>query len=186
MKIFQSGINTLHIADSRLREHTNLKSFRDIPLDRIIPYLVDSAYRRLGIKSEDISKFLDFCKETSKKNGGFKVGILEAHGKYFFGKWCYQDGFVPKSVQKWIDEYDEVYDLLLLQVCNPKYAKPVIRKPIAVVPTNNVGHLLNSDIGIEHLVVIPNKGALHFNSDMINRLPQYNLLEYLQSYIPSA
>lgn len=103
-----------------------------------------------------------------------------------FGKWCYEDGFIPKSVQGWIDKNDGVYDLLLLQVCNPRHVKPVIRKSIAVVPTDTVSPYLTSVCGIEHLLVMPDRGALQFTSDRINRLSQYNLLECLQPYIPSA
>ena len=120
MRIFQSGINTLHISNQILREHGKFGTFRDVPLDANVRYLTWRAYDDLCDfnKSEDVSKFQDACRVISKKGDDFRVGILYAHGTYLFGKWCYQDGLFPKSVQRWIDKYDGVYDLLLLQVCN--------------------------------------------------------------------
>ena len=188
MKVFQSGNNTLYIADSMLNEDRRiLKTFRDVPLERLISYIVDAAYISLGTgyEQENIGKFLDFCKSLSNKDGDFKVGILDAHGSAHSGKWCYSDGIIPKSVQKWIGEHDGVYDLLLLQVCNPTGIKPIIKKSLAVVPTDDVGLRLNSDIGIEHLLVIPDRGAVPFGKDKIAKLPSYDLMGHLQCYVPS-
>ena len=187
MKIFQYGINTLHIANSNLREEK--RRLRDVSLDRLISLLVYDSYARLGtgieIETGNYYKFLDFCRSISKKDSDFKVGILDAHGKNYFGRWYYSDGIFPKSVQKWIDEYDGIYDLLLLHVCNTEHVKPIIKKSMAVVPTDDVCHMLNI-AGTEHLLVIPGKGAVSFNKNTISKLPSYNLLEYLQSYVPSA
>src|SRR4030042_3134830 len=187
MKVFQSCNNTLYIANSMLREERRkFKSLRDVSLERFIAYLVNSAYGRLGIGSdpENIGKFLGLCKSLSNKDGDFKIGILDAHGKYYHDKWHYEDGINPKSVQKWINEQDGVYDLLLLHVCNPKQAKPNVKKSLAVVPTDEVCYLLNF-AGIEHLLVIPDKGAVPFREEKITNLPSYNLLVNLQRYIPS-
>jgi len=185
MKVFQSRNNTLYIANSMLREERrDLKSLRGIPQERFISFLVQSAYRRLGIGCENdrnIDKFIEYCKRITNKSGDFKVGILDAHGS---GKWYYQDGITKKSVQKWIDQHDGVYDLLLLHVCNPEHFKPIIKKSLAVVPTDTITLLL-AHAGIEQLLVIPNKGTMPFNDNKITQLSTYNHLENLRLYAPS-
>ena len=179
MRIFQSGINTLHIANSMLKEERRIS--RDCSLEKLIPYLIDTAYRRLGI--ENTNEFLDFCKKTTQRDNEFSVGILDAHGEYHFSRWYYSDGIIPKSVQKWVDENDGVYDLLLLHTCNPQGVKPIIRKSMAVVPTDHVSLMPG---GKDNLLVMPNKVSAPFNADITSRLPQYNILKDLQPYIPSV
>ncbi|MBN2052567.1 hypothetical protein JW756_03615 [Candidatus Woesearchaeota archaeon] len=184
MKVFQSGYNTLYIADSILREEKrHLKSLRGIPQERFISFLIQTAYRRLGIGFDDpenIDKFLGYCRLLKGKNGSFRVGILYAHGS---GRWHYQDGIRKKSVQKWIDENDGIHDLLLLHSCNPENFKPRINKSLAVVPTDTIK--LWTAHSMENLLVIPNKGAVPFNDEKITMFPRYDQLECLQQYVPS-
>jgi hypothetical protein len=188
MKVFHSGNTTLYIANSIFRQDRMMKSFKDVPIERVLDYIIKKVYRTLGIAgdSETIDKFLDFCQSYSNANGNFKIGILSAHGSMYFGKWFYNKGIIPRPVQKWIDENDGVYDLLLLEVCNPKGVKPTINKSLVVVPTHLVGLLYNSDVDLEHLLVIPHMGAIPIREDKITRLPKYPLFDNLQPYVSNA
>lgn len=183
MKVYNSGFNTLYISNSCLREHKRiLKSLRKIPQERFIDFIIDSAYGRLGIGTEErnIEKFMDFCRKFSGKKE-INTAILEAHGYNCFGKWCYDDGLMPKPIQGWIDEHDGNYDLLMLQVCNPYHEKPIIQKSMAVVPTDIVSFMNTSCL--EHLLVLPGEGAVPFNKKKIKKLPSNSLLKYLQPYV---
>lgn len=59
MKIFQSGINTLHVSNAIFREYK--KFFRDVPEDRYVSWLANKPYYDLSDlgDSQDIGKFLD-------------------------------------------------------------------------------------------------------------------------------
>ena len=165
MKIIQSGINTLHVSNAILREYRTLQTFRKFTPEQLSSLLTWKSYFDLcDLDSGDIDKFQSYCREISGKEDNFRVGILMAHGTYsLFGKWCYEDGFFSKPVQVWIDKNDGVYDLLLLHVCNPRNAKPTIRKSIGVIPTNNVGSLWKDD---KPGLVIPSRNIdVEFNLD---------------------
>lgn len=185
MKIFNLGINTLYMANSMLRENRrNLSSLSKISLDKFVSFLVDDSYLRLGVGGYggEQKNFLDFCKNLLQKED-ISVGILNAHGDEFFGKWCYSDGLIPKSVQKWIDKYDGFYDVLLIHSCNPQHKRPVIRKSITVVPSDIFNMLSSIDL-LEHKLVIPGEGYIPVNRKIIQKLPHYNLLNDLRAYIP--
>jgi len=177
VKIFKSGIHSFHISNSCLREERRgLKSLSRIPLDKFIAFSVDTVYVRLGIGyEENQKKFLEFCKKFSNTGNNFSVGILNAHGDNFFGKWVYYDGLFPKSVQSWVDKMDGVYDLLLICVCNPGHKNLFIRKSTAVVPTDDVCMMLNI-AGVKHKLVIPGQGTVSFDKKSIDLLPNLDLL----------
>ncbi len=177
MKIFKSGIHSFHISSSCFREERRgLKSLSRIPLDKFIAFLVDTVYGRLGIGYEENQKnFLEFCKKFSNAGDNFSVGVLNAHGDNFLGKWVYYDGLFPKSVQSWVDKMDDVCDLLLICVCNPSHKNLFIRKSTAVVPTDDVSIMLNI-AGVKHRLVIPGQGTVLFDKEDVALLPGRDLL----------
>ena len=191
MKTFQYGRNTLYISNERLNEQEK-RALMESPKNRIsgeelIRYIVNLAYLRLGIYLNNQEKFIDFCKKVRGKTEDLRVGVLDAHGDSFLGRWCYLDGFFPKRVQSWIDEHDGFYDLLVLHSCNPKREKPIVRKSLAVIPTDNLGLLYSAMRGgIEHLLVIPEKGVIPFDRDKLNQLSGCDLLKRLQRYLPET
>lgn len=185
MKVYSIDHHDLHISNQIYKEGRSLESLSDIPEDRFLRYLIGGTYLRLGVGGykDEQSHFFDFCKSVSSSGDPVSVAILSAHGGDFFGKWCYQDGWLERRVQGWIDQHDGRYDLLLLSVCNAGKRKPQVKESLAVIGQGNIS-ILASASALESLILLPGKGCIPVTREKISKLPDYDLLADLQPYTP--
>ena len=99
--------------------------------------------------------YKNIIKENSKKTGLERIAILTAHGDSIRNNWFYFNEDAGSPIQHWIDEVDGKYNVLILDVCNPK----------------------NSQISSENSIVI------HPNGGVSNRLLMQDLVQ-LELYLP--
>jgi hypothetical protein len=182
MKYFDLGRDHIYISNECLKEVRIVPSLKKLTEIEQARFCADSSYIRLGVGGYHAEKdhFLEFCSELTGKTDELSVGILSAHGDNFFRKWCYSDGLFPPPVQKWLDANDGLYDLLLLDVCNSAHAMPNIRKSLTVVPQGIIS--IMGRAYIDNKLIIPGKGEITVNSGIVEKLPDYNLLQDLIAY----
>lgn len=74
-----------------------------------------------------------------KKTGLTGTMFLQGHGRRHAPKWLYFDYGKEKLVQSWIDEYDGVYSLLIIGVCNCQNYSVHAKRSIVVHPNQSIG-----------------------------------------------
>ncbi len=109
---------------------------------------------------EKNTDYMKIAKVNSKKTGLERKAILTAHGMSIKGHWLYCNEDAGYPIQHWIDEVDGQYNVLILDVCNPKHSKISSEKSVIIHPNESVSNtrLMQDDVQFD--VYIPGIGYL--------------------------
>jgi hypothetical protein len=91
---------------------------------------------------EKNSDYLKIIQENFKKTGLEKKAILTAHGDSIKEHWYFFNEDAGYPVQRWINEMEGKYNLIILDVCNPKKSKINSEKSVVIHPNGGISNRL--------------------------------------------
>ncbi len=65
-----------------------------------------------------------------------RIALLEAHGGYEKGNWCYELQGKLTSIQSWVTEHDGKYALIHIDSCNERGSFAYSKQSALIIPSN--------------------------------------------------
>lgn len=108
---------------------------------------------------------------TKKTEFDSLIAVLEAHGHYQNGQWCYQSSATEsKPIQDWVNEQDGKAIMLLILACNPQNkGKLVSNKSLVIHSRSNLSVNGMESKRSRQIIHVPNFGSFIGTTDR-NRL----------------